>query len=235
MICHDGHVLPDADRSLANWVCRLLPHGTGIRFEAPDPQWAARPPEPRFVSLFLHSVRRGGRGLESGWADVRDERGRVVGRRPATQYYRLSYLATAWAGSDARERAAAEHELLGLLLNGCAYQCILPDDCLEGTLAGSGEKTALECSPADSTATPDQLWAGFGIAPRAHLELVLVAPVRPPLLAGIAPPAREIMLNAAELPPPSQPTAAGRDTAQSATPSFGIVRRWEKQTIDESG
>jgi len=204
-----------------------------VRFEAPDPRWAAHPPEPCFVDLFLHSVRQDTRGRESGWSDVRDGDGRVVGRRPAAQYYRFSYLVTAWAGASAQEGVAAEHETLGLLLNGCAYQYALPADCLEGTLAEGGEKAVLECSPADSPAASGQYWAGFGIAPRAHLDLVLVAPVRPPLLTGIAPPAREIMLNAAGLPAPAEPIAAAT-AAPSSQPSFGTLRRWQKQTIQEA-
>lgn len=231
--CHHGRVLPDADRSLANWLRRLLPDGTRIRFEAPDIQWSARPPESCFVDLFLHSVRQDSRGYGSGWSDIRDGDGRVVGRRPATQYYRLAYLATAWAKDGAPGQAATEHEILGLLLDGCAYQSILPDDCLEGSLAESGEKTVLECSPADSPGTSGHLWTGLGIAPRAHLELVLVAPVRPPLLTDIALPAREIMLNAAELPRPAEPAEAGAGP-HSTERSFGTLRRWEKQTINES-
>lgn len=231
--CHYGHVLPDADRSLANWLRRLLPDGTGIRFEAPDPQWATRLPEPRFIDVFLHSVRRDARGKESGWSDVRDEQGRVVGRRPAAQYYQLAYLATAWARADApAERVAAEHELLGLILDGCAHLGVLPDDCVAGTLAEADLKTVLECSPADSHVTAAPLWSGFGITPRACLDLVLVAPCRPPVLADIAPPAREIVLNAAELSPPAKPPAVGV-AAPPAEPSFGTLRRWEKQTVYE--
>jgi hypothetical protein len=231
--CHDGQVLPDADRSLANWLRRLLPEGAGIRFEAPDPQWATRLPEPCFVDVFLHGIRQDNRGQESGWSDIRDAQGRVVGRRPAAQYYQLAYLATAWAGTGAAaERVAAEHELLGVMLSGCAHHGVMPDDCLEGTLADSGLKTVLECSPADSHTLAGTLWSGLGIAPRACLDLVLIAPTRPPVLADVAPPAREIVLNAAELSPPARPSAAGA-AAPSAERSFGTLRRWEKQTVYE--
>jgi hypothetical protein len=230
--CQHGHVLPDADRSLANWLRRLLPAGTGIRFEAPDPQWATRLPEPRFVDVFLHGIRQDDRGQESGWSDVRDTQGRVVGRRPAAQYYQLAYLATAWAGTGtAADRVEAEHELLGVMLNGCAHQGVMPDDCLEGILAECGLKTVLECSPADSRSLAGTIWSGLGIAPRACLDLVVIAPSRPPVLADIAPPAREIVLNAAELNPPARPSA--QDGAASAERSFGTLRRWEKQTVHE--
>jgi Pvc16 N-terminal domain len=227
-------VLRDADRSLANWLGRQLPAGVGLRFDAPDPQWTKRPPEPLFIDAFLHSVLRDERGHQSGWSDLRDADGRVVGRQGAAQYFRLGYLITAWAArpeppGDAADRAMAEHEVLGFVLDACAQYGVLPDDCLEGSLAESGVKTVLECAQADSPAAPGALWAGLGIGPRAYLELVLVAPAKAPVLADIAPPAREIVLNA------DQPARADPGSAPASQPErpFGTLRRWDKQTINE--
>lgn len=209
----------DADRSLANWLGRYLPPGSGLRFEAPAAQWLTKPPEPSFVSAFLHHIAQDTRGRTSGWSELRDSGGRVVGRQPAAQYFRLTYLITAWAAD-----VLAEHELLGFVLDACAHHGVLPDDCVEGTLAASGAKTVLECPPADSQPA---LWTGLGVPPRAHVELVLVAPARPPVLADIAPPAREIVLNAAQEHAAREPAAASPERA------FGTVRRWEKHTVNE--
>ncbi len=230
---HDGHVLRDADQSLASWLGRLLPPGIGLRFEPPDPAWQTRPPEPLFVDAFLHSIRQDARGRQSGWADQRDADGRVIGRQPAAQYYRLSYLITVWAagGGGAAERVVAEHEVLGLLLNACAHQTVLPADCLVGTLADSGLATVLECAPEDSAAGAGvgagagiaALWTGLGIAPHAHLELVLIAPARPPVLTELAPPVREIVLNAAADPggPASSSRTAGASRTTSSSQAAG--------------
>lgn len=225
---HDGQVLRDADRSLANWLGRLLPPGVGVRFETPEPQWTARPPEPLFVDAFLHSIGQDARGGQSGWSDLRDADGRVVGRRQAARFFRLSYLITAWAArrsadGDADGRVIAEHDVLGLVLNACAHHGVLPSDCLEGALTESGLQTVLECE-AGSPITANGLWAGLGIVPRAHLDLTLVAPAVPPVLTDIAPPAREIVVN------------AGQELTTSAPIEhpFGTLRRWEKQTINEA-
>lgn len=227
---HDGQVVRDADRSLANWLGRSLPPGAGLRFEAPASHWLIKPPEPLFVNAFLYQISQDTHGRQSGWSELRDSEGRVVGRQPAAQYFRLAYLITAWASgqsgasSDA-ERVLAEHELLGFVLDACAQHGVLPDDCVEGALAESGAKTVLEFPSADSSLAISGTWAGLGIAPRAHVELVLVAPARPPVLTDLAPPAREIVLNAAQ----ERPTSA---TATADRP-FGTVRRWEKQTVNE--
>lgn len=227
---HDCHVLRDADRSLANWLGQVLPHGVGLRFEPPAPQWEAKPPEPLFVDAFLHSVKQDGRSAQSGWSELRDSDGKVVGRQPATKYFRLAYLITAWAtgqGGDAvSERVMSEHEVLGFVLDACSRHGSLPGDCLEGALAEGGIETVVECAPADSPTAAGALWAGLGLAPRAHIELILVAPSRPPVLDDLAPPAREIVLNAAQ-----EPVASPRGSASQA--AFGTLRRWEKRTINE--
>ncbi len=230
-------MLRDADRSLANWLGQVLPPGAGIRFEAPNSRWIAEPPEPLFVSAFLHDIRQDARGRQSGWSEVRDSDGRVVARQPTAQYYRLSYLVTAWAtitsagarkaDPDAAELVLIEHEALGTLLDQCTHNSVLPDECLEGTLAETGLAPVLECAPADSSLA-STLWSGFGLPPRACVELVLIAPARPPAVTDIAPPAREIVLGATQRTPASGPGT------RPASETFGTKRSWEKQTIKES-
>lgn len=235
-------MLRDADRSLANWLGQVLPPGTAIRFEAPNPRWITEPPEPLFASTFLCGIRQDGRGRQSGWSDVRDSDGRVVARQPNPQYYRLTYLVTVWAttsstgarGADpnAGDLVLTEHETLGALLDRCGHNSVLPDDCLEGALAESGLAPVLECAPAESSLAGN-VWSEFGLPPRACLELALIVPARPPAVTDIAPPAREIVLGAARrTPAPSkQPATSGGGPASE---TFGTKRRWEKQTIKES-
>jgi len=231
-------VVRDGDRSLANWLSRSLPPGVGLRFEAPAAQWLTKPPEPLFVNAFLHHIAQDTRGRTSGWSELRDSGGKVVGRQPAAQYFRLTYLVTAWAsgqaGADAHaERVLAEHELLGFVLDACAHHGVLPDDCVEGALAASGAKTVLECAPADSQPAASTMWSGLGIPPRAHVELVLVAPARPPVLTDVAPPAREIVLNAAQERVATAPLTTVTAPLTTGERPFGTVRRWEKQTVNE--
>jgi Pvc16 N-terminal domain len=234
---HDGQMLRDADRSLANWLGTLLPPGVGLRFDPPDHRWLSQPPEPLFLSAFLHTVRQDPRGRQSGWSDLREPDGRVVGRQAAPPHYRLGYLITAWAAEQVADspsdRAMAEHEVLGLVVDGSASHGVLPEDCLSGALAEAAARIVLECGAADSPAIATATWAGLGIGPRAHLELALVAPARSVVLTDIAPPAREIVLNAGQRPTTSATPATAPEREAAAVRPFGTLRRWEKRTITE--
>jgi hypothetical protein len=239
-------MLRDADLSLANWFEGMLPPGTGVRFDAPRADWQqqGRGAGAGFLSAFLCEVSRDGRDLPpSGWSEVRNGEGRLVGRQAAPRYYRLAYLVTAWAAAagaeqDASRRTIEEHELLGALIDACTNTDILEDDHLTGTLAEAGLPSFVRCAihgPGPSAV--QGLWSGFGIAPRAHLVLELVAPVVPTPVTDLAPPTRQIVLDAQQLPGPgpSGDAAAAADTPAGRAPGGpgGAVRRWERSTIIE--
>lgn len=227
--------LRDADLSLANWLRSVLPPGTGVRFDAPQARWQEPGSGTPFVSLFLGDIRRDGQELPaSGWSEVRDGDGRLVGRQPAPRYYRVCYAVTAWAPApaaaegDQSQRALQEHDLLGLLVDACTGADTLTDDQLTGALAEAGLPSFVRCA-GDEPGLPAQgLWSGLGIAPRAHLVLELVAPVVPPMVADLAPPARRIVLGATQ---PAATGPLGRTTA--ATGPAATVRRWERTTVTE--
>lgn len=228
-------MLRDADLSLANWLKQILPPGTGVSFEAPRPEWEGRASGSAFVSAFLLDVRRDPQDLpRSGWSDTRDDDGRLVGRRPAPRYYRLNYLVTAWAQADGdgepSHRTIEEHELLGLLLEACTATDLIPDDQLTGALAEAGIPSFVRCAGEDSGRSAPDPWPGFGIAPHAHLELELVAPVVPAMVTELAPPARQIVVGARQIPSLG---ASGDAATADFGPVSGTVRRWERRTIIE--
>jgi len=241
----------DADLSLANWLARVLPPGTGVRFDAPRAAWEGRVSGSAFVSVFLCTVRRDTRDLpRSGWSEMRDQDGRLVGRQQTARYYRLSYLVTAWAaaaedggGDETSRQTLEEHELLGLLIDACTRTDTIAADHLAGTLAESGIPCFVRCAEDDDGRSSESLWPGFGIAPHAHLELELTAAVVPPLETELAPPAREIVAVARQKPAlgPSGSAAAATTAAAAASGPNGpaparppgTVRRWERTTIIE--
>lgn len=226
-------MLRDADASLANWLAGVLPPGTGVRFDAPHPGWEGAAAAAPFVSLFLHGVRRhGGELPAAGWTQVRDSGGRLLGRQSAARYYQASYVVTAWAAaagpeSGASAQALEEHGLLGLLLLACTDADTLAEDHLTGALAEAGRPSFVRCAD-EPERTAQGLWPGLGIAPRAHLVLELVAPVVPPMVTELAPPAREIALGASRLPA----TPAAPD-GQPGTVHPGTARRWERSSVTE--
>jgi Pvc16 N-terminal domain len=251
-------MLRDACLSLENWFERILPPGTGVRFDAPRADWEKRGSGSAFVSVFLCTVHRDGQDLpRSGWSDARDADGRLVGRQAAPRYYRLSFLITAWAapgggdkGGETSRRTLEEHELLGLLVDACTSTETIAQDHLIGSLAEAGIPCFVRCGGEAGGQSTDGLWSGFGIAPHAHLELEMVAPVVPPLVTELAPPAREIVVSGRQLHPrkPAGDAADSEDTASSNTASSntassntvpptptpaGTVRRWQRTTIVE--
>lgn len=241
-------MLRDADLSLANWFEAMLPSGTGVRFDTPRADWQQQgrgSPGAGFLSVFLCEVTRDGRDLPpSGWSELRNGDGRLVGRQAAPRYYRLAYLVTAWAAAvggdhDTSRQAIEEHELLGLLVDACTNTDTLEEDHLTGTLAEAGLPSFVRCAGQDAGPSAAQgLWSGFGIAPRAHLVLELVAPVVPAPVTDLAPPAREIVLDADQLPGPGPSgdavAAIGPGpTGTTSAGSGGLVRRWERTTIIE--
>jgi len=235
-------MLRDADLSLANWLKQVLPPSTGVSFDAPRADWERRKSGSAFVSAFLREVHRDPQDLpRSGWSDTRDQDGRLVGRQPTPRYYRLSFLVTAWAeagGDDeTSRRTLEEHELLGLLIDACTATEAIPDDQLTGALAEAGIPTFVRCAGEDAGRSAQGLWSGFGIAPHAHLELELVAPVVPAMVTELAPPARQIVVAARQTPalgPSGEAAATGSGPAgPPPVGTGGTVRRWERRTIIE--
>lgn len=234
-------MLRDADLSLVNWFGRMMPPDTGVRFDAPTADWQ-RPggSGAAFLSVFLCEVSRDSRDMPpSGWSELRNGEGRLVGRQAAPRYYSLTYLVTAWAAAagakdDASRRTIEEHELLGLLIEGCTNADTLGESHLTGSLAEAGLPTFVRCVVhGQGPAAAQGLWPGFGIAPRAHLVLELVAPVLPAPEIDLAPPAREIVLGAEQLPGPGPSGELERAIGPSPAGTGVAARRWERSTIIE--
>jgi len=139
-------VLHDADASLACWLARVLPAGTKVRFDAPDPGWVAQPPDPPFVDVFLYDVREDDKASQAGWSEDRDADGRVTRRQQPPRRYKLRYLLTAWAADP----AAAEAVPTAAGLDGGTPSCGDGTAVTGGTMARAGR--AVAASDGDGTA-----------------------------------------------------------------------------------
>lgn len=227
-------MIRDADLSLEAWLGGMLPPGVGVRFDAPDPGWAKRPPERPFVDVFLYDIAEDTDGMSGDSALVRDSNGNAVAWQPPVRHYRLSYLLTSWSAD-----VSADHELLGTVMAGCAAAAIIPADCLHGSLLEAGLPVHLRCAPPGGTSGAQgtaSLCRAFGVPPRAALTLVMLAPLVPAASTELAPPARSLDLNVAATarrgvvaPPGSGDTPTG----QPSPPRDGQRRRWERARITE--
>lgn len=175
-----GPVLRDVDLSLTGWLVDLMP-GVRVSCDPPSPrQSPGRPPgqatgktrADASLYLHLHAVREDAGGSTVGWSDLRDGEGVVVGRLPPRRRFRLNYLLL----PDARD-AATEHDLLGRVLAGTALSETLPAEFLVGGLADADSTVLVRCAPATSAVDTTHLWTAWGMAPRATLELSVLAPL----------------------------------------------------------
>lgn len=233
-------MIHDADRSLAAWVGTMLPPGTTVRFDTPDPAWVRNPPEQPFADLFLYDIAEDVNGLSAEAVLVRDPDGRPVAWQPQARRYRLSYLFTAWSAE-----VSASHEMLGAIMAGCADAAVIPAEFLHGTLVDAGLPVEIQCAPprggGASTVGTAELFQALGVPPRAALALVVMAALVPAPRVDVAPPARSLDLDIAVLaaPPGQQPSGqqpSGQQPSGDEPPRpgpRGPQRRWERARITE--
>jgi Pvc16 N-terminal domain len=164
------HEIDDALRSLIG--TRALPGViTDIEFAAPTRNWAARRNSPT-VNVYLYDIREEVGRRERGPVPVRNEDGRVVGRRQPPRWFRLSYLVTAWT-----TRPEDEHRLLSALLILLLQHEILPAEDLTGALRDLNLSIPMTVAvpPPESRSLAD-LWSALGGELKPSLDVVVVAP-----------------------------------------------------------
>lgn len=202
-------MIPEVDAALRTLIERHLPAGGQVRFGPPQ---SASEPAPAVVNLFLFGLRDDQRGRVSGWDDVRDAQGMVLGRQPPARRYELSYLVTAWA-----DDVANEHALLDAALCAVGAADALPADCLPPGLGGEGLPVLVRLAEPG----PEGLWPALGM-PRATFVIAVSAPLLPALDTDLAAPAKDMRLDLSRSVPAAPTTL---------TPAGG--RRWARTQIHE--
>ena len=193
-------MIADVNRAVRGLLAPLLPAGCEVVFGAPGGLGPA-------LVWFLADIREDEKSAETEWADVRDEGGRVVGRRPPVRRFDLSYLVTAEA--DDPELAAA---LLDAVLIAVDPGKRVPAALLGESLAGRPVTLRL-----GERAYP-------GVPQQTTLGVVVNAPLVMPVVTDIAPPAEEIRLGVA---------APGRPAPAPRIPRRAEPGRWRRAAVEE--
>ncbi|MFE5539470.1 Pvc16 family protein [Streptomyces sp. NPDC056519] len=158
------------------------PEGTGV---------------PRGLGVHFVHVAAVDRGLAVDSVQVRDGRGRVVGRRSPVRRYRTRWLVWSWAPTEG-ERL----ELLDDALASLAAEPVLPEGAASPELTAGGP-VQVEVAPGTGTAAEIAgVFAGLGVAVRPALEVVLTAGLAPAVEAVPGPPAD---VRVVSRPHPSRP------------------------------
>lgn len=142
------------------------------------------------LALFLYDIRENLTGRGADFRQIRDQDNRVAIRQLAPRRYELSYLVTAYAAT-----VTDEHRLLGLVLATCAELEAVPPCYLGGKLTGAGLPVGLRVASPTAAAAPWDLWQALGIAPRACLDLLVMATLIPEATLELAPPAEHLVLD----------------------------------------
>lgn len=176
-----------------------------VRFDAPGRDWSGETGP--FVAAFPHRIEEDLGTRAAAWTDELDERGRVVARLLPARRYRVAYLLTAWAAGTEQE-----HRLLGEVLRGLARAPRQP-----GPADSPFEPDTpimVDVAHPSLPSAPPELWTAFGIAPRAHLDVVLTATLAREVLAPLAAPPAEVSLGATAGGQAPQPAVAQPEPAK---------------------
>jgi hypothetical protein len=217
-------MLHEVDAALRSFLSARLPAEMTLGFDAPPLGGAANPVPPRKgadpprISLFLHSVSDDPSGRNAGWTELRDASRTVVSRRLPYRRYQLSYLVTANA-ADPEEA----HRILGTVLAAFANHDALPAECLSGSLAQIPLPVELQVASATGSAVARGMWAALGIAPRACLDLTVVAALLPGLVIEAHAPASTLNVDVST-------SARPRAAAPGNTSVTGIATQAQRFT-----
>jgi hypothetical protein len=167
-------VIHEVDETLRGIVKRDVINGSDIEvvFDAPTKDWASRRNTPT-IDIYLYDIREDTKRRQAGLIDVRDETGRITGRRPMPRVYKLSYLITAWT-----QRPEDEHRLLSSMLACFLRNDRIPTDWLAGQLQENGWPldVAIGLPPPEDRALSD-VWSALGGELKPSLDLVITTPI----------------------------------------------------------
>jgi hypothetical protein len=181
-------VITEVDDALCVLLGRALPEGTMVRLDPPKPTWQTERPS-KAIDLFLFGLHDDPRGRQSGYDEVRDDRGAVLSRREPIRRCELSYLVTARA-----PKISEEHRLLDIALRTMVFTDRLPADCLPGDLAETGVPVFVNVADKE----PASLWTSLGMPARAAFVVKISAPFIPEPDTELAPPADKIALSSGQ-------------------------------------
>ncbi|HEX3707933.1 MAG TPA: Pvc16 family protein [Mycobacteriales bacterium] len=179
------------DASVAAWLKRACPKGTGVTFEPPGdrPGTGAKTD---VLHLFLADVRADLSGQGGDVVEVRDSSGRPVARQAPVQWYQLAYEITVTAAS-----VHDEHRLLGTILTAGALGQMLPRDCQLGSLSDTELPVLLRVAPPTSERSFAE--SADKRRDRTTLDLVVTAPLVPSVPIEFGTPVSEVLLGVERL------------------------------------
>jgi hypothetical protein len=167
-------MIHEVDETLRSIVKRDVINGSDIEvvFDAPTKDWASRRNTPT-IDIYLYDIREDTKRRQAGTIDLKDEAGRIIGRRTTPRVFKLSYLITAWT-----QRAEDEHRLLSAMLACFLRNDRVPVDWLAGSLQENAWPldVTIALPPPEDRALSD-VWSALGGELKPSLDLVVTTPI----------------------------------------------------------
>lgn len=192
-------MIADIDASLMAWLARSLPD-VQIVLGPPAEDPARSGTTDLTLMLYLGQIREELDSAEPGWSAVRDSLGVVTGRQAPTRSYRLSYLLVPLSTDP-----LAEHQVLGQILASSALDGVLPDEVLRGSLLEVEHPIMMRAAPPQASVDTRDIWASWGLRPRATLELSVLAAMPPSAVSEVAAAPAHVEMGSSRLPSTPQP------------------------------
>ena len=167
----------DLDATLGALLAEELAVGNvAVSFAAPDDQFPPPAVALPAISFFLYDVRENTDLRTNQWELERREDGMVVRQRPPVRVD-CSYLITAWPSDGTPDPAADEHRLLGEVLKVLLRYRRIPEEHLQGELAGQEPPLRARIITGNQLSSLGELWQAMGGRPKASLHYALTLSV----------------------------------------------------------
>jgi hypothetical protein len=169
------------DRTLERFLSTELPDDlvsqVTISFAAPDDQFPPTAVSLPAIDLFLYDVRENRELRSNEFAIERSGDGNSATKKRPPARIDCSYLVTAWASESAPNPAQDEHRLLGEAMKVLLRHRKIPDEFLQGSLAGQEPPVrALPLQPGQLQSL-GEFWQALGGKPKAALNYTLTVTV----------------------------------------------------------
>lgn len=168
-------MLRDLDFTLARLLREKAPLptvGYDISFDRPDEKWAGGiSTQKQTVNLYLYDIHENRELRSNEPVLLRRPDGTTAISRPPVRM-NCVYLVTAWSPSTV-DTAFEEHHLLSLILSVFLRYPTLPEDVLEGALAGQEPALPLIAAHPDGPKNSGEFWTAVGNKMKPSFSLVV--------------------------------------------------------------
>lgn len=166
-------MINELDETLATLLRRDLPRGLAeqvqVSFAAPDDQFPPQTVTLPAIDLFLYDIRE---NLELRSNEVSFERqGDGTAKRTiAPARVDFSYLVTAWPSASVPDPSEDEHRLLGEVMQVLLRHRTIPEDVLQGSLAGQRLPLPVSSLQPGRLQSLGEFWQALGGKPKVALN-----------------------------------------------------------------